>query len=327
MKSTVFPNTNRIATSEAAVRGKLATATAETAEAAPQAAAEAATEKAEAGGAAAADQPGEAAAAVGFEATAAEVTATAAKASAEDLSERGLSNLLWPLASARRVNPETTQRPRSTHVDCVQAGAHFYSCFSCVNMDNGYPGRGIIMQLRSDMDTLHVKFKHGCTHYTGGMECGQLRRAARAAVVGEEDGLSAATKHGIASNGRTTDEKLARDISRCGTGSQVLQTAKCEVLKEEFFYHTDQFISIYLRKADMEKRYRQIIPGAVHNTILVFGDTPMVSYTHGLLILRMKNFSIMRWAVQRKAGRGMWVMDTKGGMVSVLLIFRALCCC
>eukprot|EP00798_Chlamydomonas_sp_ICE-L_P020599 gene20599-27399_t len=67
----------------------------------------------------------------------------------------------------------------------------------------------------------------------------------------------------------------------------------------------------------MEKRYRQIIPGAVHNTILVFGDTPMVSYTHGLLILRMKNFSIMRWAVQRKAGRGMWVMDTKGGMMRV----------
>eukprot|EP00798_Chlamydomonas_sp_ICE-L_P013272 gene13272-19114_t len=43
--------------------------------------------------------------------------------------------------------------------------------------------------------------------------------------VGEID----ATKHGKASNGRTTDEKLARDngdISRCGTGSQVLQTAK-----------------------------------------------------------------------------------------------------
>eukprot|EP00798_Chlamydomonas_sp_ICE-L_P000354 gene354-1744_t len=66
----------------------------------------------------------------------------------------------------------------------------------------------------------------------------------------------------------------------------------------------------------MEERDRQIIPGAVHNTILVFGDTPMVSYTHGLLILRMTNFSIMRLTVQRKAGRGMWVMDTKGGMES-----------
>eukprot|EP00798_Chlamydomonas_sp_ICE-L_P030720 gene30720-35749_t len=49
---------------------------------------------------------------------------------------------------------------------------------------------------------------------------------------------------------------------------------------------------------------------------LVFGDTPMVSFTHSLLIIRMTNFSIMRWTVQRKAGRGMWVMDTKGGMIN-----------
>ena len=57
-------------------------------------------------------------------------------------------------------------------------------------MDNCSPGRCFILRLRSDMDTLHVKFKHGCIQFSGAAQCRQLRRAARAEVVGEEDGAS-----------------------------------------------------------------------------------------------------------------------------------------
>ena len=98
------------------------------------------------------------------------------------------------------------------------------------------------------------------------------------------DGRSAASKHGTASNGRTTDEKLARDISHCGTGSQILRQVKCTVIQDEYAYHADQGKSAYLRKADMEKRDHEIVPSALHDTILIIGDTPVLYFNHGLMV-------------------------------------------
>lgn len=240
-------------------------------------------------------------------------------------------DLRFPSAGRRRVlkpgAPKaanaTSKRGRPVH-----EGASWYMTFSCAMMTDGCPVTGILMQLATEDDKLHVRFSSDCRHQPGAESKGQLRGALRDNLVesimagGGGGGHSVSVIHRGALASRPVEQQLCQDVSAAGANPHVVSQAVHQARAAESKFDCEQIESARKRMLSSSSADLAATPDEDRKDRLWGGDIPFLTQLSDatFMLLRMMDMQLWRWVAlcMRGGGRGGGglYMDTTEGQAS-----------